>query len=228
MPNPFVLFIAPTTTLTRLKSKPDWLVTFVLLSAISIAVYILIHPFLVSATLAHLPSSATQEEKNVMAQTLQSELPLRCLFIPIRLLIGWSSFAAVLFLVCKSFAPPEPVHFNKIFSLEVHAELINICAQIATAIHLFIAPNSSAKMTGLIPFSAAMFINSNDIVSFSLLNSLNIFTLFYITIQVMGISNQSGFLRLKSLLIVLIVWSAYLLFNIGSIKLMRDTMHLLV
>ena len=226
MPNPFLLLIAPTTTLTRLKSKPDWLITFLLLSAVSIAMYILTHPFLVSATLAHLPSSATQEEKDVMAQTLRSELPLRCLFLPIRLLTGWASFAAVLFLVCKSFAPPEPVHFNKVFSLEVHAEFINICAQVATLIYLVLAPNSTAKMPGLIPFSAAMFIHTNDIVSFLMLNSLNIFVFFYIAILTMGISSQSGCSRSKSILIVLITWSANLLFNIGAIKLLRDTLHL--
>ncbi len=226
--NAFSLLFAPAQTIVRIKSTPRWLWTFIQLSALSIVVYIFAHPFLINATLAHLPSTATQEEKEFVAQTLRSELPLRCFFLPVRLLVGWTSFAAVLFLVGKSFAPPEPLHFNKLFSLEVHAELINTCAQAAILLRLLIAQDTSTEMTSLTPFSAAMFVKGHDIVTLSLLDSLNIFALAYLAILTMGISIQSGFSRAKSFFIVFITWSVYLLFNIGSIKLMRDTMHLLL
>ncbi len=226
MANPFLLFIQPTPTLRRLRASPDWLIAFLSLSALSIAIYILIHPYLVQAILSHLPPSATPEEKLVVAQTLNSELALRCLFLPIRLLIGWTSFAIILFLVCKSFVPPEPVFINKVFSLEVHAEVFNVCAQAATLLYLFI-DGKSGNEPSLVPFSAAMFIASDNIVMFSLLNSLNIFTLIYFAILTIGISLQSEFSRSKSFVIVLIAWLALLLFNVGTIKLLQDTLHLI-
>jgi len=228
MLNTFSILFSPRETYMRIDSKPNWLGTFLILAILSIVMYALMHPFLVRAALAHLPSSAAPADKEVVAQTLRSELPVRCAFLPIRLLIGWSTFAFVLFAICKAFTPSEPVHFIKIFSLEVHAELINIVAQSATLINLFIMKDASPNATALVPFSAAAFVGSKDIVTFSLLNSLNFFTLLYMAILTMGVSTQSGFSRVKSLLIVVLTWSAYLLFNVGTIKLMRDTMHLLI
>ncbi len=201
---------------------------FILLSAAGVTIYILMHPFLVQATVAHLPSSATPEEREIVATTLRSELMLRCAFLPIRLLVGWSSFAVLLYALCRAFTPPKPIRFNRIFSLEVHAEATNLLAQLATLSYLILRSEGAPNATSLVPFSIAMIVRPDTFTMFSLLNSLNFFTLLYIAFLTMGISIQSGFSRGKSLLIVFVTWSVSVLFNVGVLELMQDVMHLIV
>jgi hypothetical protein len=220
------MILNPRHFVSQLNAKPRWLGTFILLSALSISLYILMHPYLVQSTLAHLPQSATPEDKEVVAQTLRNELPLRCAFLPVRLLIGWSTFAFVLFAICKAFTPPEPVRFIKILSLEVHAEVVNLLAQGATLAYLFVRGGDISNATSLVPFSAAMFVRADTLVSFSLLNSLNFFTLYYIVFLTMGISVQSGLSRTKSFTVVALNWLTYLLLNVGALELTRHAMNL--
>jgi hypothetical protein len=224
----FSLLFTPRAALTRIKTKPRWLVPFLVLSGLSIVLYVLMHPFLITSTLSHIPSSATMEEKVVVAQTLRAELPMRCFFLPIRLLIGWSSFAFVLLAVGRAFDPPEQLHFIKLFTLEVHAELFNMLAQSASLINLLLVAGSSPNLPSLVPFSAATLVPTKDIVSFSLLNSLNFFTLLYVGALTFGISLQSCFSLTKSLVVALLAWSACAVFNAGALKLLSDTLHLLI
>lgn len=212
--------------LFRLNS-PKWLGRFLLLSAMSTVMYVLMHPYSLQAMLAHLPPSATAEEKEIVAQSLRAELPSRCAFLPIRLLIGWSTFALALFVASKSFMPTAPLRLKRIFSLEVLAEGANIGAQVTAYIYL-VMRDEPVNATYIVPFSIAAFVSADTFGMFSLLNSLNFFTLLYIGILTVGLSEQSGFSRTKSFFIVLLTWSAYLLLNIGAIILLRDTMHLLI
>ena len=228
MLNVFSLLLTPRKTLTRIAAKPDWLMTFLILSAISVVIAFLMHPFVINATLAHLPDSATSAEKEAVAQSLRSDLPVRCFFLPVRLIVGWSAFAFVLFLTAKSFAPPSGVRFIKVFALTVHAELVTVLSSAATLINMSVGGDSVPNGTALVPFSAAAYIDAKDIVSFALLNSLNFFTLVYIVLLTEGMSKITGFSRPKSLLVVMLTWSTYMLFNVGTIRFLRDTMHLLI
>jgi hypothetical protein len=212
--------------LFRLNS-PKWLGRFLLLAAVSIVMYVLMNKYSLQTMLAHLPPSATAEEKEIVVQSFRAELPTRCAFLPIRLLIGWSTFALALFVSSKSFTPTAPLRLKRIFSLEVLAEGANIGAQVTAYIFLLMR-NEPVNATHIVPFSIATVVSADTFGMFSLLNSLNFFTLLYIGILTVGLSEQSGFTRTKSFLIVLLTWSACLLFNIGTIIVLRDTMHLLI
>ncbi|MBX2992501.1 MAG: YIP1 family protein [Bacteroidetes bacterium] len=225
MLTPFAILYSPGATLARIKSKPEWLAPFLMLAAISIVLYVLTHPFLIEATLAHLPASANAGDKAAVAQTLHSELPLRSSFLPIRLLIGWSSFACTLFLIGRTVRSPEQLHFVKVFSLCVHAEMIGVLSQLATLIGLTLRGSVFLKMPALVPFSAAYLISTKDSVTFSLLNSINFFTLLYVLVLTKGISVQSGMSRRKSLIVVLLAFLGLLLFDAGAVALLRNTLH---
>jgi hypothetical protein len=64
-----------------------------------------------------------------------------------------------------------------------------------------------------------------DFILYALLNSVNFFSASYIAILTIGISIICAFGRIKSLLIVLAVWSLAMVFNIGVIKLLKDALH---
>lgn len=215
------------TRLQRITSSPNWIGPFLTLATLSVLLHFLLHPHLVRATLAHLPLSATPDDKAAVAQALTDELPLRLLFLPVRLLVGWSAFALLLFGIGVAFRLPERLHFVKVFALEVRAEAFNILAQYAALFYLLLTGRTQMRALE-VPFSVAMLVPSNDIVLFSLLNSLNLFTLCYLILLTWGISVQSGCWRTKAVLIVCLTWSLWLLFHVGTTSFLREALHLLV
>lgn len=226
MLTPFAILYSPGATLARIKSKPEWLTPFLMLAAITVLLYVLTHPFLIEATLAHLPASANADDKTAVAQTLHNELPLRSFFLPIRLLIGWTSFAFTLFMIGRVFRSAEQLQFVKVFSLCVHAEMFSILSKFATLIAFGFGGTAFLKMPALVPFSAAHLISPKDSVTFSLLNSINLFTLLYVIVLTIGISVQSGMSRLKSLFVVVLAFLGLLLFDAGTVAFLRDILHL--
>ena len=228
MPTLLSIIFSPRRALAEIATRRSWLLSFAILAGISIIVFVWTHPFLIEATLVHLPPSATDSDKILVGQTLRSELPLRSFFLPVRLLAGWTVFAFMMYLTGKGFRPPEQLHFQKIFSLEVHAEIYLVLSRVAVLLGLIFGENDSSKMPLLVPFSAAHLIAVHDSMIFSLLNSLNFFTLLYIGALTAGISMQSGMSRTKSLVVVLLAFSLTLLFNVGMLAFLRDTLHLML
>lgn len=213
--------------LNIIQAKPRWLLLFLMLALVSVVVEILMHPYSVQSVLHHLPSSATNQDKLVVTQTLDQGLFARAAFLPIRLLFGWATFALMLYYICGFLIPRKIFRFIQIFSLEVSAEAILILAKAAALLQLVInSPNPGSRI--FIPLSCVDFIPTHDYSTFTFLNSLNVFTVGYIAILTMGISVVCRISKIKALFIVGIVWGISALFNIGIITVLRDRLHLLV
>ncbi len=209
-----------------IKSNPRWLGAFLILSVVSTVCYALVYPNLVQATLDHLPPTAIEADKQVVIETLQRELPAKLGFFPIRLFIGWSTFSLALMYVCKAFAPLDPVRFRQALSLEVHSEATSVLSHMAAMVAVLLNANANPSDA---PLSLAGLIGHHqDFVVNSLLRSLNIFTLWQVIILTVGVSIVCGFGKIKSLCIVLIVWSLSTMFNLGALKLLQDELHLLL
>jgi hypothetical protein len=210
----------------QIKSDPRWLAAFLILSIVCAGVYAIIYPYLIQATLAHLPSSATNEDKQIVMQSLNLDLPAKLAFLPVRLFIGWSTFSLVLLYACKAFAPSETIRFRQIFSLEIHAEATLVIANLAS---MLVAVTNAHAGSVDVPFSLAGFIGGDQsFIVRSLLTSLNIFTLWQIVLLTIGVSILSGFGKIRSTLIVLLVWTLSTMFNLGAMKLLQDQLHLLL
>jgi len=221
-----LMLLRPREGAEQIKSNPRWLVAFIFLSIVCGTVYAMIHPYLIQATLAHLPSSAMNPDKEVVIQSLNLELPAKLAFFPVRLFIGWSAFALALLYACKAFAPRETVRFRQMFSLEVHSEAT---MAIANIVAIFFAITSAHAGSVDAPFSLAGFTGGDQsFIVRSLLTSLNIFTLWQIVLLIIGVSTLSGFGKTKSTLIVLVVWVVSTMFNLGAMKLLQDQLHLLL
>ena len=209
----------------QLKHHPRWIVTFLILSVFGVVSFALMHPSLVQSTLQHLPASATNEDKQVVIESLNNELPAKLVFYPVRLFLGWSTFALLLLYISKAFGPMEPVRFNQIFSLEVHAEATSVIGQLVTAV---ITSVSDKGIPITPPFSLAALGQGQSFVIGSLLTSLNIFTLWYIIVLFTGIHVICRFNKAKSLGIVFMAWVLTVMFNLGTIQMLRDQLHLLL
>jgi len=210
----------------QIKSNPRWLAAFLVLSMLSAAAYAVNHPYLIQKALAHLPPSATNADKQVVIQSLNLDLPAKLAFFPVRLFIGWSTFSLVLLYACKAFAPRETIRFRQIFSLEIHAEATLVIASLAAMV--VAVTNGHVGSVG-VPFSlAGLVAGDQSFIVRSLLTSLNIFTLWQVVLLTIGVSILSGFGKIRSTLIVLLVWTLSTMFNLGAMKLLQDRLHLLL
>lgn len=101
-------------------------------------------------------------------------------------------------------------------------------AQLSSLVRLLLSNDASSTIPSLIPLSAADFFPTSGIVGFSLLNSLNFFTLWYGILLTLGLSLQSELSLKKSLAVVVVAFLAYLLFHTGTTLFLHDTLHLLI
>jgi hypothetical protein len=225
MPLAVSLIFRPYPGLLRLKNQPRWLSTFICLAALSAVLLVVVHRHTVEATLAQLPVSATTEDRALVEDMLLSELPLRSLFQPIRLMIGWSSFAALLFLLSRAFRPPSPSSFMHVFALEIHAEAILLLSQIGLCLHIVLQGRGLPSAYPL--WSADIFSSAaTSMPIHSLLRSLNIFTLWYIVILAAGIRVLFSLSRFKSVLVAVSAFSLSVVLDIGVISLLIPALHL--
>jgi hypothetical protein len=214
-------------SIKNIQAKPRWLSILLVLSVVAVLIEILMHSYLVESVLQHLPPSATAQDKLLVAQALKQELIVRAAFLPIRLLIGWTFFALLLYSICRFLIPQNIFRFIQIFVLEIRAEFILMLARVATLIG-FIVNSSAINSRITVPFSLAYFFPATDYSIFAFLNSINIFSIMYITFLTVGISVLCNVTKRKALFIVIVVWGVSVLFNIVLLTVFRDRLHLLI
>ena len=221
----FQALFQPRQAAESIKARPRWLAQYIVLASVSVIITVLMHPHIVHLTLYHLPSSATVQDKFIAEQSLNQELGIRCAFLPVRLLIGWVTFALMLFYACKAWAVREAVRFFDVFSLEVLAESVLVIAQAATLINVAVTGGATSFVK--VPLGIDMFFSSlPDATVQMTLNSINVFGVWYIVLLTIGISSLYGLSKVKSCITVLAVWCLAVIFNIGVVSLLRDALSL--
>ncbi len=220
-----LILFTPRKATEQIKASPRWLTTFLTLVVVSIVTTAIIHPYVVQEALAHLPSSATMGDKQRAIQFLGDEMTTTLTFLPVRLLVGWASFSLVMFIIARAFEPAETIRFQHVLALIVHTETVSVLAGVATV--LLILTHTNAGHTG-IPLGLSLFITGQSFIVKSLLNELNVFTLWQLAIQIVGISILCGFGKVRAVTVVVLVWMLSVFFNLGVIRLLIDRFHLLV
>ncbi len=223
MPSLISILFTPRRGAERLKTNPRWLIPFLVLAFVAVIITLVLHPYLVRLTLAHLPESATESAKAAVQVSLDGELAARCAFLPFRLLAGWGSFALVLFYSCKAWGRIQPVRFDQIFSLEIHAEGALLLGQLGA---LLMAGLHGSADAVAIPFGLDTVVpESADFVLRTFLNAFNPFAVWYVLILISGVAVCCEFRRRKAALVVFSVWGLNLLFNIVGTYVLQETFH---
>lgn len=219
----FLTLFKPRKAAEQIKASPRWLTTFLLLCAVSIATTAIMHPYVIRQTLAHLPPSATGSDKQAVVQSLNLEMPAMLWFLPVRLFMGWGSFSLVLFSAARAFELRKTVRFQQVLSLVVHTETLSAIAGVA-ALVVAVMDKGNPLLTA--PFSLAA--PGETFLAKSLLGYVSLFTIWQVWIQIIGISILCGFGTRRSIVVVLMVWTLTIVFNISVLQLMVDRFHLLV
>ena len=225
MPTLLGILVRPVSALRGLRDRPRWLFPFCVLAALQVCLVVAAQQQTIDSVLSHLPGSATAADREVVRGMLSEGLVVGLLFQPIRLLIGWSAFAGTLFALVRSLKLPDPASYLRLLALEVHAESILILAGAAA----LICGTLCGPPSGAPPLSAALFFTpGTSFPLFSLLRSLNIFTLWYVAVLAAGIRVLCGLTLRNAVLVAAGAWALSVLFDIGILTLLISTLHLQV
>lgn len=214
LPPLLAVALFPYRTVAGLREHPRWGVAFVVLSLVSITIVLFASGSRINNAIAHLPPSATAQDRALVQAHLEASVVRDAAFIPFRLLLGWASFTLLLFALGRAFAPPRQVRFLQLFALEVHAEGIMV---VAAAAGVLFGANAG---------SAAWLAPDDSFLVLFLLRSSNIFTLWYVWVLTAGLTALCGFRRRTSFLLAAGALAASLVFNLGLIKFLQGALHL--
>ena len=222
---PVKIIVRPRSTSLELKRNPRWLSSFLLLAAVSLIIEFFMNSYSESLSLNHLPASATQHDKVMVAQWFDQEWISRLAFHPVRLFAGWLLFSLALLYACRSAASREPFRFVQILALEVHAESALVLGKLALLLSVVALNDPPSRL--IIPFSVAGFVDGGSFAATAFFNSLNLFTALYLGILAAGVSIICNVGRGKAFLIVLTVWGAAAVVNSGILAGLQDELHLI-
>lgn len=200
----------PSARFHELKAQPAWFSAFLLLAAISVAIFLMQYPGLIRSTIDHLPSVATEGDRARAEEWLQTDIYRRAAFLPVRLLAGWSAFALLLLSGVRAFGLTRGIRYTHLLSLEIHAESVIV---IGSALAAAGAPGAG-------------WLFGPGYGDFSLLASVNLCTLWYVSLLTRGISVLCDTSPRKAFLIVVLSWGIGQALNFGVLSLLQHTFRL--
>jgi hypothetical protein len=222
MPGLLKVLSSPAGAARTLQRRPRWLGAFLFLAALWVLFGFLEHPSALRATLERLPVSAAGPGQAAVVRALDEGLLLRLAFLPLRLLLGWGTFAALLWGAGRSFLPAGSAGFLQTLALEVHAEAaMTISRGIECAATLGGMPAARIH-----PFSLEwIFGGTGDPLVQFLLRSTNLCTLWYGALLAGGVTVLFRCRFRTAILLVAGVWLVSLGFSLGAIALLRDIFY---
>jgi len=211
----------------QLKGHPRWLLAFLLLNTVLGAIALGMHPLLRESAFQHLPPGATAEDREVLSEMLQEQLPLRIAFLPVRNAMAWGLFGLCLYYMALALGPLEPVRFVQVFALEVWAESTAALEALATLLRAWLNPSGVERGLSAPPFSLLSLLPGLDGLELhALLSSLTVFSVLYLAVLTGGMVTLCGFRTRRALLLVVCVWGVSAMLNVATLSSIRDLLHL--
>jgi len=167
-------------------------------------------PFLNQITYKTLSSRLSEQQLQQALAFSRGFEYIGLIFVPIFLLIRWTFVATLLYFLCVLLEAPLALKYRAVFSAVAYSEMILLFMSIANVLILYAKGIGSVHhITDLQAIVGVDFFIKNkmsDLPLFILLNSINIFTIWYLATLTIGISIITGRRKLKSVLVVTGVW----------------------
>ncbi len=205
------ILATPTEVFTRVKEKPDWFWAFACISVLSIAMAFFTLPLSKRIAMIALEGTGTLDETQIQkAISLSERLQyIGLLAIPVLFLLRWTILASVLYFSAILLGAQE-LQFKKVFSVLVYAETILLLVAVINILLLHIKGVESilhpTDLQAIVGLDILMRDRRANLPLFTLLNSINVFSLWYVATLSIGVSVITNFSKLKSAVIVSSVW----------------------
>lgn len=203
----------PTDVFASLKERPRWVVAFVVITVVSIAIAWLMIPFSQQIALVALSGRLSAERLHQALAMAGRFRYIGFAAVPFTLLIKWAVVAAILFLLCYLLEAPNELKYRKFFSVVAFSGVILLFMSIVNVLILYLkgvgAVQSVADLAPTDVYAGLGFLvkaNGKNLPLYSLLSNINVFAIWYIITLTVGVSVLTGYRKLKSAGIVTAVW----------------------
>jgi hypothetical protein len=221
MTNLVDLIVHPSRVFKRLKDHPSWVMSFVALAIVSVVLDWFSFRTALRTAVDGLPQRATPEMIRDAVAYLEGRRFINLLLSPLKLWIIIVIFSYVIYLACsvsKSISPPHWKHFLAVVVWSYWVLIVGEALSLVT--RSSVGPFSSD--VGLAfpqpPGLGMVKMSSSDPGLLYALNSVNVFSLWYLLLVSLGVSILSGFSRVKGILITTFVWLLGVLLSAALIR----------
>jgi len=213
-----VLF-SPDSTFASIARRPDWVVPLVLLLVISLAAGIIMAP---RVDFASATREAMEQNKNIPQERIESTVKMTASIAkvmtylsPVLSLIGLLIIAGILLLAFRLFGGEGD--YKQAFSVTCYSSVPTIIKSVVTLIII-------VARGGMVPAQTlATLVRSNlgflvdmktNPVAFALLSSIDIFSIWFLALLIIGFSYVSRLSKAKSAVIIISLWIVVLLLKL--------------
>jgi|GEM_PF-3546325 len=213
------LFISPTEYFSQLKSRPQWILLFLIIAIITIVVGYFLLPYKQEIILSSLSEKLGKERAHQTLTMVNQFAVIGLFMVPIPMLLKWLVIAMLLYYIAILFNSSE-IKFNETYAVVVHAEAILLIASVLQLAVLMIDGThgiiNSTIVHSVIGLDNLRNNESGDIIISTLLKNLNLITIWYYSILFIRLSIISRLEKWKSITIVVLLWSLGIIFQVAT------------
>ena len=141
--------------------------------------------------------------------------------IPVFLLVKLAFVAALIYFLSILLDGPNKLSYPAFFSVTVYSEMIPLLMSVVNLLILYVKGISSIQnptdLQAIVGLDFLLMHKMANLPLYTLLNSINIFTIWYLATLTAGVSVVTGFRKAKAWLIVVGVWLVGLTFEVVMI-----------
>ncbi len=209
-----------------MKRRPRWAGRFIVLAALYACLGWAGSGYRADLAADRLPPSASVQDRVVARRTMMDFTLTRALFHPVRLFLGWSAFSLALFTTCGVWRTREKARFVHFLAAEVRAEVAMFLGYAASLVGVLFGSTRGEPTIAWIPGGLDLVFVSDDFLARYILNSFNPFSVAYVAVLGVTVSNLLGLSRPKAITSVLFAWGLTLFANVGILHALREEFHL--
>ena len=210
----------PSALFNDLKEKPTWLLPFIIICLIGVTLAFILHPFQIKLLLANIPKDIPEESATFMLHRVNKSKYIGYSLIPLVTLLRLAIFSGLILLGSYLFS--DNLKYKQVFSIVSWSNIILILGGILNVIIIYLeGVNSINDPTDLATIGLSMFFNADsiDIVWFTLLSEISVFSVWFIILVSMGVKIIGRITTSKSAFISIFVWFIVTGFKVGMVAL---------
>ncbi|HHS13477.1 MAG TPA: YIP1 family protein [bacterium] len=204
------IFISPKETFESINKSPDWLVPFIIVCVLGIAMNLLIMDIAIADRMAYTRTlDLTPEQLQAMEAQAQGGWKYAGLIaIPLFLLIGYLVVAGIL-AFCGSVVLGGETRYKKVLSVVAWASLIPALGNVIKSLMILARGTSHGVATSLAVLLPAPAWGETPSILYRFLSRLDIFSIWQLVLWVFGLSAVYHFSIRKSTGLVLTLWGIW-------------------
>lgn len=212
------------------RGRPRPAAAFAVLAVAAVLVGIAGAALRADLTASRLPDSATPEARDAVRSMLLDELPVRSLFLPVRLFAGLSLFSLVLLWCSRTWRVGARVRFGQVFPAAILSESALLAGSAASIAAAWTSPPAAVGPAGVpwIPLGLDLVVPAGDFVARYALNSVNVFSAAHLALLTVLLSGATGLPRGKAAISAIGAWAIGVGANAAILHALRAEFHLLL